>query len=299
MEAWKSSSTTGECGYELGEKETGILSHVEHVRMPKLTAPKVALAIGAHPDDIEFMMGGTIELLGQAGYETHYLNLANGSCGSTRYSGRQLARIRNREARSAARILSACFHPSLVDDLDIYYERTLLRQLAAIVRDVNPSILLVPSPQDYMEDHTNACRLAVTAAFVRGMRNFSTTPLRNPVSGDVTVYHAMPHGLRDPLRRRVVPGAYVNTISVQETKRAALACHRSQQEWLDVSQQMNQYIRTMENFARELGRMSHRFKFAEGWRRHLHYGFCAENADPLADALGRNYLVNPEYEDSL
>jgi len=257
------------------------------------------MAIGAHPDDIEFMMGGTLTLLGQAGYETHYLNVANGSCGTTRYSGPELSRIRSREAKDAAKILGAWFHPSLVDDLEIYYERALLRKLAALVREVNPSVLLVPSPQDYMEDHTNTCRLAVTAAFVRGMQNFSTTPPRKPALGDLTVYHAMPHGLRDPLRRRVVAGAYVNTSAVQETKRSALACHRSQQEWLDVSQQMNQYIRTMENFALELGRMSRRFKFAEGWRRHLHYGFGAQDADPLGDALGANYLVNKKYEQTL
>ena len=48
--------------------------------------------------------------------------------------------------------------------------RSTLFQLAAVVREVNPSILLVPSPQDYMEDHMNACRLAVTAAFLKPMR---------------------------------------------------------------------------------------------------------------------------------
>ncbi|HEY5911391.1 MAG TPA: LmbE family protein, partial [Verrucomicrobiae bacterium] len=111
--------------------------------------------------------------------------------------------------------------------------------------------------------------------------------------------HAMPHGLRDPLRRRIVPGVWVNTTAVQETKRAALAAHRSQQEWLDVSQQINEYMLTMERFASDLGRMSRRFKFAEGWRRHLHYGFCSEDADPLAIALRQNYLQNKQYEASL
>jgi N-acetylglucosamine malate deacetylase 1 len=147
-----------------------------------------------------------------------------------------------------------------------------------------------------MEDHTNACRLAVTAAFVRGMRNFRTRPARRPIEGAVTVYHAMPHGLRDPLRRRVIPGAFVNTTRVQELKRAALAQHRSQQEWLDTSQGMNEYLRTMEGFAGELGRMSRGFRYAEGWRRRLHYGFCAPEADPLREALGRDYRVNRAYE---
>ena len=40
---------------------------------------RVAFALAAHPDDIEFMMAGTLVLLGDAGYEIHYMNVANGS----------------------------------------------------------------------------------------------------------------------------------------------------------------------------------------------------------------------------
>lgn len=257
------------------------------------------MAIGAHPDDIEFMMAGTLLLLKQAGFETHYLNIASGSCGTKVHSITRIRAIRRRESEEAARMLGAVFHPSLVDDLEIYYERKTLRRLAAIVREVNPSILLVPSPQDYMEDHTNACRLAVTAAFVRGMKNFRTMPVRQPVEGKVTIYHAMPHGLRDPLRRRIMPSLFVNTTRVHSIKLAALAMHKSQQDWLDVSQGMNQYIKTMETFARELGELSGRFKFAEGWRRHLHYGFCDHDDDPLVQVLGNNCLVNRRYEREL
>jgi N-acetylglucosamine malate deacetylase 1 len=259
----------------------------------------IAMAIGAHPDDIEFMMAGTLVLLRQVGYQTHYLNIASGSYGSLVHPADKLRRIRGGEARRAAAVLGAEFHPSLVDDLEIYYLHKLVLRLAAVVRDVAPSVLLVPAPQDYMEDHTNACRLAVTAAFVRGMPNCRTIPVRPPVAGDVTVYHAMPHGLRDPLRRRVWPGAYVNVSSVLKVKMAALAEHRSQQDWLDESQKMNQYVETMRNFGRQLGRMSRRYQYAEGWRRHLHYGFCAESADPLRQALGPNFLVSQRYERAL
>jgi hypothetical protein len=44
--------------------------------------------------------------------------------------------------------------------------------------------------------------------------------------------------------------------------------------------------------------MSKKFKHAEGWRRHLHYGFCGIEADSLLD-LGKNYLVNTDYERAL
>ena len=42
--------------------------------------------------------------------------------------------------------------------------------------------------------------------------------------------------------------------------------------------------------------MSKKFQFAEGWRRHLHYGFGEPNADPLKEALKDRYLLNPAYQ---
>ena len=196
------------------------------------------------------------------------------------------------EARAAARILGARFHPSLTPDCTILYGMPLLRRVAAIVRAVAPRVLLVPSPQDYMEDHTETCRLAVTAAFVRGMPNFRTTPSRRPVATDVTVYHAMPHGLRDALGGRIVAGAFVDTSAVHDVKRKALAAHRSQDRFLAGTQHMSSYLQEMDDMSREVGRMSADSSHAEGWRRHLYRGLCAEDADPLAEALGDGYLVS-------
>ena len=42
----------------------------------------VILAVGCHPDDIEFMMSGTLIRLHDMGAEIHYMNMANGNCGS-------------------------------------------------------------------------------------------------------------------------------------------------------------------------------------------------------------------------
>ena len=69
-----------------------------------------AIAIGAHPDDIEFVMAGTLLLLRQRGWEIHYFNLSTGSCGSVRHSAAKLRRMRLNEARRAAKLLRAHFH---------------------------------------------------------------------------------------------------------------------------------------------------------------------------------------------
>ena len=59
--------------------------------------------------------------------------------------------------------------------------------------------------------------------------------------------------MRDGLRRRVHPGAFVDTTRVHEQKRAALACHASQRQWLDAQQGMDNYLRTMDEFSRDAG----------------------------------------------
>lgn len=257
---------------------------------------RIAVAIAAHPDDIEFQMAGTLRLLRQAGWETHYWNLSTGNCGSLETDANRTARIRRQEGRDAARVLGAVWHPPICSDLEILYDVKTLRRVASGIRRIKPSIVLTHSPQDYMEDHMNTCRLAVTGAFAHGMPNFRVTPRRAPYYGEVTVYHCMPHGLCDGLRRRVVPGSFVNTTSVQATKLDSLAAHKSQQNWLGSSQKMNSYLQTCDDMSRELGRLSKKFQHAEGWRRHAHLGFCAEKTDPLGEALGKLHLVNRAYE---
>lgn len=257
------------------------------------------LALFAHPDDLEFVAAGTMLRLGRAGWDLHVMNLANGNCGSVEMDAAAIAAKRLDEAREAARLIGAHHYPPIANDLELLYTVPNLRKVAAVVREAGADIVLTHAPSDYMEDHMNACRLAVSAAFARGAPNFKTDPPRETYSHDVTIYHAMPHGLRDALRRRVTPGLFVDTGSVQAAKRTALAAHESQRSWLDVSQGMDSYLASMDEVAREIGVMSKEFEYAEGWRRHLHLGYSAREIDPLADALGAACRINSDYETSL
>jgi len=232
------------------------------------------------------MMAGTFLLLGRAGCELHYMTLANGSCGTNVHDAETIIRIRREEARAAAQTVGAIYHEALVNDLEIFYERATLRQLAAVVREVAPEIVLTHALQEYMEDHTNTTRLALTAVFARGMTNFPVEPPQPITAQPATIYHALPYGLRDPLRRRVRPELFVNISDVLPVKAAMLTLHRSQREWLDASQGIGSYLRAMEEMAEEVGRQSATFTHAEGWTRHLHLGYCAEDADPLVEVLG-------------
>ncbi len=61
---------------------------------------------------------------------------------------------------------------------------------------------------------------------------------------------------------------------------------------------MNSYLQAMEDISLKVGEMSGVFKYAEGWRRHSHVGFCGAGDDPLRD-LGNDYSINEAYEKSL
>ena len=65
-----------------------------------------------------------------------------------------------------------------------------------------------------------------------------------------------------------------------------LGCHQSQKEFLDRTQGMDSYIQTMKDLnakcAEQIGGMA----YAEGFRRHLYYGYSRREIDPLSDLLG-------------
>lgn len=244
------------------------------------------LCVSCHPDDCEFMMAGTLFLLKQAGCEIHYINIANGSCGSDNLPAEEIISIRRTEGMNAADYLGATFHESLVNDIEVFYSDQLIRRITALVREVKPDIMLVPSLEDYMEDHMNTARLAVTAAFCRGMRNYISIPPMPPTFQDVEVYHALPYTLTDGMNTVISPEICVDISAVINEKEKMLACHKSQKSWLDVTQGFDSYLTNMRCISGKIGKMSGKYKFAEGWRKHLHVGLSKVNSYKLLEIPG-------------
>jgi N-acetylglucosamine malate deacetylase 1 len=246
---------------------------------------KRVMALAAHPDDIEFMMSGTLFRLKELGWAIHYMTVANGSGGTTEHDAAEIIRIRRKESIEAAAYIGAEYHESLVNDFEVFYEDSLIRKIAAVIRGVGPSILLLPALEDYMEDHMNTARLGVTAAFTKGCPNYSTIPPVGAVNGDIVLYHAMPMGLADMLGRPAKAGLFVDVSGVMDKKKEMLSRHKSQQNWLSQSQGDNHYIETMQGMCRDMGTMAREYAFAEGWNRHNPLGFSRVAIDPLRQLL--------------
>lgn len=252
--------------------------------MNKSPAP-VALAAVAHPDDIEFLFSGTLLLLKEAGCAIHMWNLLDGSCGSLIHSREEIIGIRAKEAADSAAIAGAAIHPAIFPDLDVFYDKPSLAAVSAIVRSIRPQIILTHSVSDYMEDHQNVCRLITSAAFSRSMPNYSTAPDFPPYADPVRIYHAPPHGLTDGLNEPFRADFLINVGSTMEIKSRMLACHESQNAWLDGTQGMETPVKEMQRMCRAMASQGDGLEYAEGWKLHSHIGFCPAEFDPIRDRL--------------
>lgn len=115
-----------------------------------LPTPAVALAIGAHPDDVEFGCGATLAKWAAAGTVVHHLVLTDGSKGSwdPTQSTAALVAERQREQRAAAAALGATGTVHFGGQVDGELDSTmaLRASVARVIREVQPTVVLGHDP---------------------------------------------------------------------------------------------------------------------------------------------------------
>jgi LmbE family N-acetylglucosaminyl deacetylase len=195
--------------------------------------PHSALAIGAHPDDIEFGCGATLAKWAAAGCRIHHLVLTDGSKGSWDAGAdvRALVTTREAESRAAAAVLDG--HPAtdvdrdrvlFLDRIDGELENTVdeRREVARIIRRLRPAALVGHDPWRRYRlhpDHRAAGFLTVDALV--GARD----PHFFPEMG------LEPHRPEALLLFEADLPNHVEEVSEFESQKIeALLCHRSQFE---------------------------------------------------------------------
>ncbi len=112
--------------------------------------PAVALAIGAHPDDVEFGCGGTLAKWAAAGCVVHHLVCTDGSKGTWDPSADTAALVNTRqdEQRAAAKALGATGTVTFLGEVDGELEVTLALRgaVAEVIRRVRPDVVLGHDP---------------------------------------------------------------------------------------------------------------------------------------------------------
>jgi LmbE family N-acetylglucosaminyl deacetylase len=129
--------------------------------------PTSALAIGAHPDDVEFGCGGTLAKWAAAGCVVHYLICTDGSKGTwdPHADPQRLAALRQEEQRAAARRLGATGEIVFLGHVDGELDSTLVEraEVAAWIRRLRPEVVLGHDPWKRYRlhpDHRHAGLLA-------------------------------------------------------------------------------------------------------------------------------------------
>ena len=191
-----------------------------------------ALVVFAHPDDAEFMCGGTIAKWTRAGCEVHYVVCTDGSAGSNEPGANRadVAPIREREQRAAAEVLgvaSVTFLGQTDGLLEVTPETRKL--VTREVRRLRPEVLVAPDPsrlwsgQGYINhwDHKQAGLLALTAV----MPDAPTRVMFQELEGEGIEPFEVPNLWLVTNE----PDTYIDITGSIDTKIAALAQHVSEE----------------------------------------------------------------------
>lgn len=199
--------------------------------------PESAMAIVAHPDDIEFSCAGTMARWAKAGARISYVLCTSGDVGIAQpgMTRAQATEIREAEAREAARIAGAS-EIIFLREPDGMLQATLALRMKLVreIRRFRPEVIVTGDPtvvfagSDYLNhpDHRAASLAALEATF--------------PAAGQPNLFEELAgEGLTAHKPRRVYVNVwdnkadmYVNIEETIETKIEALRAHKSQMnEW--------------------------------------------------------------------
>ncbi len=250
--------------------------------------PKV-LALMAHPDDIELTCAGTLALLSAAGWQVHMATMTAGDLGSSTLPREDIARVRLCEAQASAALLGAAYSCLGFDDLTIVYDVPSKRRVSLLLREVQPDVVIAPSPLDYMADHEETARLVREAAFASTMPNWRTfgNGFDPPPCHHLPVLlYADAIGHVDHFGHRVPVALIVDITDRIDLKESMLAAHESQRAWLLAQHGEDDYLGWMRRCGRDRARdFDHpACAYAEGFVQHLGHGFPKD--DILTQALG-------------
>lgn len=183
------------------------------------------LAVGAHPDDIEILCAGTLAKYVRQGHKVTICHVNNGDKGHHKIPPAKLAKIREREAKNAAKIIKADIIGLRLPDCEITADIPTRKKFIDMIRQARPDVIITHSPKDYAPDHVIVSQLVFDASFICAAPNIKTKHKASTVIPPV-YYMDTVAGLNSN------PEEYVDITETIEIKKQMLAKHKSQLGWL-------------------------------------------------------------------
>ncbi|HLV00990.1 MAG TPA: PIG-L family deacetylase [Acidobacteriota bacterium] len=243
-----------------------------------------ALAIMAHPDDVEILVGGSLFHLRTKGWELGIVTMTAGDCGSSTLSSEEIARVRYGEAKAAAEYLGAWYRCAGLRDIEVILNAQSIRVVVELLRQFRPQVVITHSPTDYMLDHEETSRIVRAATFSMAMPLYHTrqVPPAEPARATPALYYADPVEGINLMGERVHPQFYVDVTATMDDKLRMLSFHSSQREWLRQHHGLDEYLIRTRQWAEQYGEECGA-NYAEGFRQHLGHGYPRQPI--LQDAL--------------
>jgi LmbE family N-acetylglucosaminyl deacetylase len=224
------------------------------------------LAVGAHPDDLDFGSSGTMIKLAREGHEIYYLICTDGDKGGTNNhcTPQELVEVRRREQEEAARMIGVKevfflgFH-----DGELVPDKNLQEKIVRVIRRVRPDRIYSFDPANlrfegfhlYHPDH-RAVALAVFDAIYPAAKNRLYFP------------HLIDEGLEPHKVQELFvfgthePTHWTDITDVIEDKARVIGCHKSQFSG-ERAAMMVEYVKTRSRDAAS----GQPFEHAEAFRR--------------------------------
>ena len=237
----------------------------------------VVLAVGAHPDDVEFLFGGTLVALRESqgdNLDIYMITVCNGNMGSMELKPAELRAARWNESLDAAAVIGAYYDTCDINDLRAHDDYFLARDiLVARVRQIKPDIVMTHTPNDrYMPDHRETPWIVSDALFCAMLPNYDPYE-RNPESGTrrtaeggipryvyegdrhplPALYYGDPFPGHDIFGERQQPTFILDISGGMGTKVDMLLKHKSQGAWLASGHGDSDYIKTAREWNAQWG----------------------------------------------
>lgn len=202
------------------------------------------LAFGAHADDVEIGMGGTIAKYAQQGKTIVICDLTKAEMSSN-----GTVPLRIKEAKKAAEILGVHRISLDLPDRGLYMKEEYIQQVITIIRQYKPKLIFAPYFEDRHPDHGNCAKLVEEAVFSAGVRKY----MENTEQGAHRVqnmYYFMINGFHKP-------DFVIDITSTISKKLDSLRAYESQFVQRDTTVDtplVNGYIETVEARERMFGK---------------------------------------------